>query len=119
MGNDSPGTFTNKHVGTGKTVTTARISGGTDAGDYTLTQPSGLTANITQLAVTVAAVGANKVYDGNTNDAATLGSSGVVAADPINFSHTSALFPHANVRNPKTASVRRINSRGAPTAKQQ
>ena len=40
--------------------------GGAQAGNYTLTQPAGLTADITPLPVTVAAVIASKTYDGTT-----------------------------------------------------
>jgi len=42
------GAFTDKNVGTGKTVTVSGLTiSGTDAGNYTLTQPT-TTANITQ-----------------------------------------------------------------------
>ncbi|HZX30799.1 MAG TPA: YDG domain-containing protein, partial [Rhodocyclaceae bacterium] len=43
------GEFSDRHVGSGKTVTASGyILSGPDAGNYTLTQPSGLTANIGQ-----------------------------------------------------------------------
>ena len=60
------GSFANKNVGTGKTVT---VSGGTltgtDAGNYQLTSASGTTtANITPATLTVTGFTAqNKVYD--------------------------------------------------------
>lgn len=55
------GTFANKNVGTGKAVTVSGYTlGGTDAGNYAVVQPSGLTANITPAALTVTANGAAK-----------------------------------------------------------
>ncbi|NDH86687.1 hypothetical protein EBY67_06510, partial [bacterium] len=41
------GTFATALVGTGKAVTAALVLGGADAGNYSLIQPTGLTANIT------------------------------------------------------------------------
>ena len=61
------GVFVSKNAGTGVAVTVADILGGTAAGNYTLTQPAGITANITPLAVTVTGeAAANKVYDATT-----------------------------------------------------
>src|SRR5207237_6242747 len=59
-------TFANKNVGTGKAVTVSGLTlSGTSAGNYTLTQPAGLTANITVKTITVTGISANnKVYDG-------------------------------------------------------
>jgi len=52
------GTFADPNVGNGKAVTVSGYTlSGADAGDYTLVEPTGLTANITQLA-SVAWVGA-------------------------------------------------------------
>src|SRR6185312_542806 len=71
------GTFADKNVGTGKTVTVSGLTiGGTEvtAGDYTLTQPT-TTANITARALTVSGVTAsNKVYDATTTAALNTGS---------------------------------------------
>ncbi|WP_162130770.1 S-layer family protein, partial [Polaromonas sp. CF318] len=65
LGGTGSGTFANKNVGNGKTVTvTGYTLGGADAGNYVLAQPSGVTANITPASLTVTGVGANnKVYD--------------------------------------------------------
>lgn len=61
------GIFSDKNVGTGKTVTTSGFNlTGIDAANYTLTQPS-LTADITQANLTVSRATVNsKVYDGTT-----------------------------------------------------
>jgi len=58
------GTFADKNVGTGKTVTANLFLEGEDAGNYILTQPTALTADITAKNLTVSgAVAHNKVYD--------------------------------------------------------
>jgi filamentous hemagglutinin family protein len=79
------GTFASKNVGTGIAVTATL--GGADAGNYVLTtpEPTGLSANITPLALTVLnSTSASKVYDGTT--AAFLGGctlSGIIAGDTV------------------------------------
>src|SRR5205823_2057922 len=60
--------FATKTVGTAKAVTVlgVTLSGG-DAGNYTVSQPSGLTADITAKNLTISgALANNKQYDGNT-----------------------------------------------------
>src|SRR5207249_11369162 len=60
--------FATKTVGTAKAVTVlgVALSGG-DAGNYTVSQPSGLTADITAKNLTISgALGNNKQYDGGT-----------------------------------------------------
>jgi YDG domain-containing protein/MBG domain-containing protein len=66
-------------------VTTADSLSGAAAGNYTLTQPIGLSANITPASLTVTGTSvANKVYDG-TNAATLLGGtlSGVIGSDAV------------------------------------
>ena len=113
LGNDSTGAFASKNVGNGISVGTAMTIAGADAGNYTLTQPAGVTANITSLGITVSATGVDRVYDGTVNDPATLASSGVVAGDHVTFSDTSATFADPNVGNGKTVSVSGIAASGA------
>ncbi len=62
-------TFDTKNVGTAKPVTVTGVTlSGADAGNYTVAQPAGLTADITALELTVAGATAdNKVYDGTTD----------------------------------------------------
>ncbi|MGA2786455.1 MAG: YDG domain-containing protein, partial [Verrucomicrobiota bacterium] len=82
--------FADSNVGTGIGVTVSGLTlAGTAAGNYTLTQPSGLTANITALGVTITSgIAANsKPYDGTT--AGTISSNnvvlnGVLAGDAAN-----------------------------------
>ncbi|MGA2569845.1 MAG: MBG domain-containing protein, partial [Terracidiphilus sp.] len=88
-------TFASANVGTGIAVTVSgyTISGGQSA-NYTLTQPTGLTANITAKALTVTGVTAgNKPYDGGTT--ATLSTtgaalSGVVTGDTVTLGTSGA-----------------------------
>jgi hypothetical protein len=61
------GTFADKHAGSNKPITVTGLTlGGAQAGNYTLVHPSGLTAGIMPLSITVAAVDASKTYDGTT-----------------------------------------------------
>ena len=62
------GAFADKNVGTAKPVTVTGYSlSGADAGNYTLVQPTGLTANITPLDLQVTGISAlGKVYDATT-----------------------------------------------------
>ncbi len=62
------GVFANANAGTAKSVT---VSGytliGSDASNYSLTQPAGLTANISQKTVSILGISANnKIYDSTT-----------------------------------------------------
>ncbi|WP_216257219.1 MBG domain-containing protein [Polynucleobacter sp. AP-Melu-500A-A1] len=87
-------------MGTGLAVTIADSLTNNSLGNYTLTQPTGFTANITPKALTVTgATASNKVYDG-TNTASFTGGTltGVVAADAANVTLTQAgTFSQANV----------------------
>ena len=72
LGNNSAGTFANATVGTGKAVTTAMTISGTDAGNYTLTQPT-LSANITKATPTVTTwPTASAITEGQALSASTL-----------------------------------------------
>ena len=88
------GLFASSSVSTGIAVTVTGLTlGGAQAGNYTLTQPTGLTANITASALTLAGLAAsNKTYDGTTT--ATITGSGtlvgVMGADVVNLGGTAA-----------------------------
>ncbi|MEI6605791.1 MAG: YDG domain-containing protein, partial [Verrucomicrobiota bacterium] len=59
--------FADKHAATGKPVTvTGYTLAGAQAGNYSVTQPAGLSANIAPLPITVTAVTATKTYDATT-----------------------------------------------------
>ncbi len=100
--------FASASVGNSLAVTVSGLTlTGSAAGNYTLTQPSGLTANITPVAVTIASgVTANsKVYDGTTTatlNAGTVVFSGVLAADTANV-HLSTTGYAANFASARAA----------------
>ena len=105
------GTFADKNVGVGKTVT---ISGGTladgtgHAANYSLTAPPSATATITAKTLNVAGItAADKVYDGTraatvSRAGATVG--GVVAGDDVGLS-ASGTFADKNVGSGKTVAL--------------
>jgi uncharacterized protein YfiM (DUF2279 family) len=76
--------FAGQNVGTGIPVT---VSGyaitGADAGNYTLTQPAGLAADITAATLTITATANTKTYDGSTSAAATPTTSGLQGSDSV------------------------------------
>jgi hypothetical protein len=97
----STATFATKNVGNNKPVTVAGYSlGGTDANNYALTQPTGLTANITPANLTVTGITANdKAYDGTTAATLDLNSAdlhGVLANDNVGVSPTGYTANFAN-----------------------
>jgi alpha-tubulin suppressor-like RCC1 family protein len=66
-------TFSDRNVGTGKTVTATGIAlSGSSAGNYSLSSTTAsTTANITTRAITVTAAADSKIYDGGTSSAKT------------------------------------------------
>lgn len=112
MTNTALGTFDTKNVGTNKVVTTAIGLAGGDMGNYTLSQPGNVRADITAKAITVAANGVNKVYDGTTASAATLYSSGIASGDSVIFSAGTNTFDTKDVGTGKTVSLTGIAAGG-------
>ena len=113
LNNDTSGNFADKNVGAGKTITTAMTLGGSDAGNYVLTQPNSVTGGITADHITVTAAGHNKQYDATLNDTVTLSSTGIINGDSVSFTDTSALFGDPNVGIGKTVTVTGIAPAGA------
>jgi hypothetical protein len=105
--------FANKNVGTGKPVTVVGVVlGGADASNYTVSQPTGLTANITARDLTVSATGVNKTYDGTADATVTL-STDKLSGDTVSSAYSSASFEDKNVGNDKDVSVSGISISGA------
>jgi len=114
------GAFTNKNAGVAKSVAVSGISlaDGTGlASNYTVSNPTGLSASITPRATTVSGITAsNKTYDGTTTaqvDTGNAAFSNLVAGESINISATGA-FSNANAGNGKTVSI--FSSFGGPDA---
>ena len=111
------GAFDDKNVGTGKTVTvTVGALTGADAGNYTVTQPAPLTADITAMALTVTATAENKEYDGT--DAADVDAelSGAVSGDDVELAPYTATFADKNVGTGKAVTLSALTLEGADAA---
>jgi filamentous hemagglutinin family protein len=102
------GTFADKNVGTAKQVTAADSLSGSAASNYSLTQPTGLSADITKADLSISGINAlNKVYD-TTTTASLAGTAAVNALgnDVVNVSGTgNALFAEKNAGTSKPVSV--------------
>ena len=113
------GSFADKNVGAAKAVTvTGTALVGTDAGNYTVANPTGLTANIT--AASIANVGgitaANKVQDGNTSATLALAGAtftGLLASDVLTVGSAVGNFDSAAVGNGKAVNITGITLSGA------
>ncbi len=94
----SSGTFDNKNVGTGKSVTVAGLSlAGTDAENYILTQPT-TTANITPAPLVGSITANDKQFDGTTTATiATRTLAGVYTGDTVGYVGGTANFDTAAV----------------------
>ncbi len=105
------GVFADKNVGNGKAVTVSGVSlAGTDAGNYTLTQQSGLTANITAASISAITgiTAADKTYDGTTDttlnsDAASF--TGMVVGDTLTVASATGAFADKNAGAGKTVNI--------------
>ena len=105
------GVFADKNVADGKAVTVSGVSlAGTDAGNYTLTQQSGLTANITAASISAITgiTAADKTYDGTTDttlnsDAA--GFTGMVVGDTLTVASATGAFADKNAGAGKTVNI--------------
>jgi predicted outer membrane repeat protein len=87
------GTFASEIVGTHSVTATLTLQG-TDKDNYSLTQPTGLSADITTKELTVSGATADdKVYDGNT-DAVISGASllGIVDGDDVTLDDLTGIF---------------------------
>jgi hypothetical protein len=102
------GTFADKTVGTSKVVTAALSIAGTDSGNYNLTQPTSLTADITKADLAVTGLTASdKVYDATIT--ATLGGTAAITklgTDDVTIGGTAAgAFADKNVADGKGVTV--------------
>jgi uncharacterized protein YjbI with pentapeptide repeats len=87
---------------------------GADAGNYTVSQPVGLTANITRLNITGSFTADDKVYDGTTAaDVTSRDLSGVLAGDTVTLTGGTAAFADKNVGTVKTVTLTGATLSGA------
>jgi filamentous hemagglutinin family protein len=115
---DAAGAFSDKNVGTAKTVNISGLSlGGTDAGNYTLaTSTATSSADITTATLTLAGFTAsNKTYDGTTgaqiSNAGNL--SGVFLDDAVSFGYSGASFADKDAGSDKIVTLSGITLAGA------
>ena len=108
------GTFASANAGENIEVTiTVGALTGADAGNYTVTQPAPLTADITAMALTVTATAENKEYDGT--DAADVDAelSGAVSGDDVELAPYTATFADKNVGTGKAVTLSALTLEGA------
>jgi trimeric autotransporter adhesin len=102
------GQFIDKNAGLNKSIITSNSLAGTDAGNYSVIQPSNLTASISRAALTVAGLTAtDKVYNADT-DALVTGTAvaTVLGSDSVTLTGTAAgLFSDKNVGVGKSVSL--------------
>ena len=112
------GTFASVNAGTGISVTSTSTLGGADGGNYTLTQPTGLTGTINTKGLTITGLSAgNKTYDGtmSVSVTGTPAYSGLVNGETFSVTGTvSWAFADANVGTAKSLS--RTGSYDAPSS---
>jgi hypothetical protein len=92
------GAFTSANAGSNIAVNLSYGLSGSAAGNYVVTQPTGLTATITRKTLNITGqTGSTKVYDATTTASMTGGSlSGVVGVDDVNLTQAGT-FASANV----------------------
>ncbi|MEI8286264.1 MAG: YDG domain-containing protein, partial [Actinomycetes bacterium] len=105
--------FATKTIGTNKVITIAgNTISGTDAGNYTLTQPT-TTASITAKELTISGITTlNRAYDGTTSATSLINSNGATVvgkqgSDSVsaNYASLSAVFANANVGANKAITI--------------
>ena len=102
------GAFSDKNVGTGKTVTITSSYSGADVSNYSVTDQSSTTANITAKSLTVLGITAsNKTYDGSSAATTTLSLSGFIGSETVTSTNSST-FNNKNVGTGKTVTVNSI-----------
>ena len=121
LANHAAGTFAQAGIGTGIAVSTAMTITGTHAGNYTLTQPAGLTADITAKGLTIGGTFtvADKDYDGTT--AATITNNnltlvGVVTGETVTLTGVVAQFANAGPGNNIIVTITAADITGADVA---
>jgi filamentous hemagglutinin family protein len=105
--------FADKNAGIGKQVTVGRLAlTGADAANYVLNSTQTATATIRPRPLAVRAQGADKIYDGNTNAAVTLGDNRI-EGDKLDLRYAKASFADSNAGSSKTVTVAGIAASGA------
>ena len=101
------GVFANANVGTGKTVTITSSYTGVDVSNYSVTDQTSTTSDISAKALTATASASNKVYDGSSAATSTLTLSGFVGSETVTSTNSST-FNNKNAGTGKTVTVNSI-----------
>ncbi len=100
------GTYADANVGTAKPVTAALVLGGGGAGNYTLTQPTGLSGDIVTKVLTPSITASNKLYDGSqTANLLTQTVATVVSGETVTLIVGTSVFDTKNVGTGKTVTA--------------
>lgn len=105
-------TFSDRNVGTGKSITTSAALTGAQAGNYTLAATAS-PADITPRPVTITGTASDKVYDGTTAASVAWSIGGLVAGDNLAVSATPANFSDPNVGTNKTVAASGVGLSGS------
>ena len=109
-------TMADKKAGAGKAVTLGGLSlGGADAGNYTVTNGSGLTVSIAQRTLVPTLAVTDKVYDGNTGATVTL-TDDRVAGDALNLTAAAANYASRDAGSGIAVAVTGLTATGADAA---
>ena len=116
----SSGTIADKNVGTAKPVTVTGLGlSGADGGNYSIDSAgSGITVNITSLALTPTYTGVSSVYNGGVTASVLSTTSGIAVGDTVTFNQ-QAIYTGGNARDVgsnKPISVSNITIGGASAA---
>ncbi|ESQ90252.1 YDG domain-containing protein [Asticcacaulis benevestitus] len=110
------GAMANKNAGQAKTVSVSGIaSTDADAANYDFSTTASTTADVAKKAISVAATGTNKTYDGSTSANVTIASSDIIQGDTVTFTGTGTMA-NKNAGQAKTVSVSNIASTDADAA---
>lgn len=107
-------TFSDRNAGADKTVTVSGVTlTGADAGNYSVTIPGSVLADILQRALTASVTVSSKTYDGTAAAEGSVGLTGVIAADDVGTTGGSFTFADKNAGAGKTVSISGVTLTGA------
>ena len=105
--------FADKNAGTDKAVSITGLTlTGSDAGNYVLTVPTGLTASILQKALTGSVSVDDKTYDGTTDATGSVSLAGVVTGDDVGTSGAVFTFSDKNAGTDKLVAITGVSLTG-------
>ena len=105
--------FTDKNAGQGKAVLVSDAAlSGADAGNYTLTVPASVTADILQKTISGTVVANDKTYDGTTAATGTINLAGVIQGDDVAANATFS-FLDKNAGEGKALTISGVTLAGA------